>query len=92
MFHDAFVDDDSSDALAVARLFGVDVEGKVRGVGDEALFAGAHGVEDAFSGEGVFFDDVEGSSIEGEARGVVEPEGSEGAGKAGAFVPDGRCV
>jgi len=89
VFHDAFVDDDSSDALAVARLFGVDVEGKVRGVGDEALFAGAHGVEDAFSGEGVFFDDVEGSSIEGEARGVVEPEGSEGAGKAGAFVPDG---
>ena len=47
-------------------VFFVDADAEIGGVGDKALLAGLHGVDEAFTGEGFVFEDAEAAAVEGE--------------------------
>src|SRR5947209_5822956 len=88
--HDAFGDAYVTERLAGAFAFAGDVDGIVHGVGEQALFFGADGVEDAFAGEGIGVEDGEAASVKGVGAGVLQPDGAEGRGLVG--VPEGDAL
>ena len=67
-------DADLRDALGLAVRFFVDADAEIGGVGDEALFAGLHGVHETLTREGFVFEDAEAAAVEGERAGICEPE------------------
>ena len=72
--HGAVNDADFRDALRLAVRFFVDADAEIGGVGDQALFAGLHGIHEAFAGEGFVFEDAEAAAVEGERAGIGEPQ------------------
>ena len=75
------------DRLRIGVGFGGDVNGGVAGIREEAALVGLDGIEKAFAGKAVAFDDGEGAGVERGAGGVAEPEGV--AGDVVVFIPDG---
>ena len=74
---DAVVHGDVAQGVGVVLLGAADFYGLVGGVGEEALFAGMDGIEEAFAGELAALEDGEAAGVEGELRVVFEPDGAE---------------
>ena len=85
---DALGGADEGDVAGVVVAFGGDVDGLVGGVGEQALFVGVDGVEEAFAAEVAVFDDGEAAAVEREAGGVGDPERAEGLRSAVAVGGD----
>src|SRR5215469_13008895 len=50
-----------------------DAHSTIRSIGEQAALARMQQVHDAFSGEGVLFQNIESAAVEGQARGVAKP-------------------
>src|ERR1022692_2333168 len=84
--HQALDDANASDGSLARLLLHGDLQSGIGCIGDEAALGGMNRLDQAFSGKGVTFEDVERSRVESQTAGISDPKGP--ANFAGVLVPD----
>ncbi len=85
--HHAMGDEHVIEYLRFAQGLGVHANAEIGGVGEQTALTGLHGIEQAFAGEGVVFENGEVAAIERVVAGIGEPHGAQRARRAERRVP-----